>query len=79
MTTTHISEERNHIVTGAKEARAYYAREFLDARRKQPTPYMEQLRFQLGTGTADPDQRVLSDQDLEEAVEEGKQRDQANA
>jgi hypothetical protein len=70
------------IVTGAKdaeEARAYYAREFLDARRKQPTPYMEQLRFQPGTGTADPDQRVLSDQDLEEAVEEGKQRDQANA
>jgi hypothetical protein len=70
------------IVTGAKdaeEARAYYAREFLDARRKQPTPYMEQLRFQPGTGTADPDQRVLSDQDLEEAVEEGKRRDQANA
>jgi hypothetical protein len=30
------------IVTGAKgvaDARAYYAKEFLDARRKQPTPY----------------------------------------
>ena len=46
------------IVTGAKdveEARAYYAKEFLDARRRQPTPYMEELRFQPGTDTADPD------------------------
>jgi hypothetical protein len=62
------------IVTGAKgveDARAYYAKEFLDARRKQPTPYMKQLRFRPGTGTADPDQRVLSDQDLEQAVKEG--------
>ena len=70
------------IVTGAKgvdEARAYYAKEFLDARRKQPTPYMEQLRFQPGTDTTDPDQRVLSDQDLEQAIEDGKQKDQANA
>jgi hypothetical protein len=62
------------IVTGAKgvdEARAYYAMEFLDARRKQPTPYMEKLRFQPGSGTPDPDQRVLSDQDLEQAMKEG--------
>jgi len=62
------------LVTGAKDveaARAYYAEEFLNARRKQPTPYMERLRFQPGTGTADPDQRVLSDQDLEQAVKEG--------
>jgi hypothetical protein len=69
------------IVTGAKgveDARAYYAEEFLNARRQQSTPYMEQLRFKPGSGTADPDQRVLSDQDLEQAVEEGKQQDQAN-
>jgi hypothetical protein len=62
------------IVTGAKdvqEARAYYATEFLNARRKQPTPYMEKLRFQPGTDTTDPDQRVLSDQDLEQAMKEG--------
>ena len=70
------------LVTGAKgveEARAYYAEEFLNARRKQPTPYMEKLRFQPGTGTADPDQRVLSDEDLEQAVAEGEKQDQANA
>jgi hypothetical protein len=62
------------IVTGAKsvdEARAYYAEEFLNARRKAPTPYMEGLRFEIGIGTADPDQRVLSDQDLERAMREG--------
>jgi hypothetical protein len=70
------------IVTGAKDvqsARAHYAQEFLNARRKQPTPYMEKLRFQPGTGTADPDQRVLSDEDLEQAVKEGEQQDQASA
>lgn len=61
------------IVTGAKgveDARACYAEEFLNARRKQPTPYMERLGFQPGSGTPDPDQRVLSDQDLEQAVKE---------
>lgn len=64
------------IVTGAKtveQAREYYAKEFADYRRKQPTPYMEQLRFQPGHDTADADERLLSDQDLEQAVEEGKQ------
>jgi hypothetical protein len=40
---------------------------------------MEQLRFQPGTGTADPDQRALSDQDLEQAVQEGEQQDKVNA
>jgi hypothetical protein len=63
------------LVTGAKdvdEARSYYAKEFLDARRNRPTPYMEKLHFQPeGNRTADPDQRVLSDDDLEQAKSEG--------
>lgn len=63
------------IVTGAKgveEARAYYAKEFLDARRQKPTPYMEKLHFHPGnTKTPDPDRRVLSDEDLERAQQEG--------
>jgi hypothetical protein len=63
------------IVTGAKnveEARSYYAKEFLDARRDKPTPYMEKLHFQLGSDkTADVDQRILSDEDLDQAVREG--------
>jgi hypothetical protein len=59
------------LLVGILAHGAYYAEEFLNARRKQPTPYMERLRFQPGTGTADPDQRVLSDQDLEQAVKEG--------
>ncbi|HJU97910.1 MAG TPA: hypothetical protein VJ644_08045 [Jiangellaceae bacterium] len=62
------------IVTGQKtvdEARDHYAKEFLDYRRKRPTPYMDELRVPPATGTADPDHRVLTDRDLEEAVEEG--------
>lgn len=66
------------IVTGAKsaeEARRYYAQEFADYRRKKPTPYMERLRFTPGDESArDPDVRILSDKDLERAVEEGKRQ-----
>ena len=68
------------IVSGAKtveEARAYYAKEFLDYRRKQPTPYMEKLRFSAERPTADPDERVLSDDDLRRAKEEGEAGRQA--
>lgn len=65
------------IVTGARtvdEARDSYAREFTDARRKKPTPYMEGLRFSPGDGNAaDPDMRILSDDDLRQAAREGKQ------
>jgi hypothetical protein len=63
------------IVTGAMtvdEAREYYAQEFLDYRRKKPTPYMDALRVPPQTSTADPDERVLTDDELEHAVEEGK-------
>lgn len=66
------------IVTDAKtvqEARDHYAKEFADFRRKEPTPYMEGLRFRPGTDTADPDERVLSDEDLERAVREGEAKD----
>ncbi len=69
------------IATGKKhpsEARDYYAMEFLDYRRGQPTPYMDELRFAPGTGTPDPDERVLSDEELERAVQEGKQAKQGS-
>lgn len=66
------------IVTDRKsvtEAREYYAKEFADYRRKKPTPYMERLRFTPGDGnTVDLDERLLSDGELQQAVEEGKQR-----
>ncbi len=65
------------IVTGTKtpeEARDYYSKEFLDYRRKRPTPYMDALRFTPAqSDTTDPDRRVLSDQDLEQAEHEGEQ------
>ncbi|MFH5821242.1 hypothetical protein [Georgenia sp. AZ-5] len=68
------------IVTGARtaeEARKYYAEEFLGYRRGDPTPYMEKLRVSPGTGTADPDEALLTDADLEQAVEEGRRRQEA--
>lgn len=70
------------IVTGRKsvdDARAYYAKEFLDARRKKPTPYMEKLRFEPNGETTDPDERVLSDEQVDQAVEEGKTTADAGA
>ncbi|HEX5513002.1 MAG TPA: hypothetical protein VFY81_01270 [Gammaproteobacteria bacterium] len=66
------------IVTGNKtadEARAYYAKEFVDYRRGKPTPYIDGLRFQPEAGNAaDPDTRLLSDADLEAASKEGERR-----
>ena len=66
------------IVIGEKtatQAREYYAKEFADFRRKKPTPYMEKLRFTPGDrSAADPDGRLLSDDDLKQAVKEGEER-----
>jgi hypothetical protein len=66
------------IVTGSKgveQARGYYAKEFADYRRKKPTPYMQELRFApTATDAADPDSRVLSDRELEDAKKEGEAR-----
>lgn len=63
------------IVTGAKDAAAardYYKEEFLGFRKKEPTPYMSGLRFSPMTNGADPDRRVISDQELEQAEQAGK-------
>jgi hypothetical protein len=69
------------IVTGAKsvqQARDYYAREFADFRRKKPTPYMEKLRFTpAADDAADPDVRVLSDEELKQAKREGEAHSRA--
>ena len=62
------------IIMGEKtvdEARAYYAKEFLDYRRGLPTPYMDELRFEPRRDTPDPDERVLSDQELADAEAAG--------
>jgi hypothetical protein len=68
------------IVTGAKDveqARAYYAKEFADYRRKQPTPYMDELRIPSTGDGPDRDTRVLSDEELERAKEEGRESSRA--
>jgi hypothetical protein len=54
-----------------EEARDYYAHEFLAYRTKDPTPYMQGLRFQP-SGGPDRDHRVLSDEQLKQAEKEGK-------
>ncbi|HEX6236743.1 MAG TPA: hypothetical protein VFZ68_06095 [Acidimicrobiales bacterium] len=68
----HDVVTRQRDVAGA---RAHYAEEFAGYRRGDPTPYMDGLRFQPGgEPTADPDTRMLSDEDLKRAVEEGEAR-----
>lgn len=65
------------IVEGKKtvqQAREYYAHEFLAYRRKDPTPYMEGLRFEPNGGR-DADEPLLSDEQLEEAMTAGKAKD----
>ena len=62
------------IVIGAKDveqARAYYATEFLAGKGDGPTPYMDKLNFEPMTDAADPDERVLSDAQLEDAKKGG--------
>lgn len=63
------------IVAGKKttqEARNYYAYEFLAYRKKEPTPYMDKLHFEASTSGGDPDTRLLNDEQLSKAVDEGK-------
>jgi hypothetical protein len=72
----------NDIVSGEKdvsEAREYYAKEFADYRRKLPTPYMQELRFEPGSDTPDPDERLLSDEELRRAQEEGDEKERKSA
>jgi hypothetical protein len=74
-------EEANHLAlnlahdivegrTTVQEAREYYAHEFLAYRKKEPTPYMERLRF-TPNGRHDADERLLSDEQLQEAEQAG--------
>ena len=65
------------IVRGTRsveDARAYYAKEFLDVRRKRPTPYMEALRIEpAGSPAPDPDQAVITPEDLAAAEAVGRE------
>lgn len=62
------------IVIGAKDvdqARDYYATEFLAGKGDGPTPYMDRLNFEPMTTPADPDTRLLTDDELEAAKTAG--------
>jgi hypothetical protein len=57
------------MLTGARDgngACGYYAKEFLDARRKQSSPYVQGLRLTDQTDTHDADQRVISEEQLQQ-------------
>ena len=62
------------IVTDVKSvqaARDYYKKEFLGYRQKQPTPYMDGLRFTPPNDGADPDDRTITEAELEKAEQQG--------
>lgn len=63
----NLADEIVHGQKTVEEARNHYATEFLNARRGDPTPYMDRLRFTPQPGGGDSDTRVLSDDDLERA------------
>lgn len=66
------------LVTGdrdVQDARDYYAKEFTDARRKAPTPYMQKLLFTPRSPKPDPDIAIIDDDELREAEEEGAKRE----
>ena len=63
------------IVTGQKspdEARAYLGKEFLDHRRKKPTPYMDRLRVPSQHDTFEPDRPILTEDELRDAMGQGR-------
>jgi hypothetical protein len=67
------------IIAGKRsvdDARKYYAQEFLNYQRKAPTPYMKGLKFEP-KGSADADERILSDAELKRALDEGKRKSSA--
>lgn len=55
------------IVTGertAQEARDYHVKEVLDASRGESTPYRDRLRIPPQSGTKDPGEQILTEQEL---------------
>jgi hypothetical protein len=69
------------IISGKRsvdDARRYYAQEFLNYRKKAPTPYMKGLKFDPRS-SEDPDVRILSDEELRRAVAEGKKKTKGTA
>lgn len=64
------------LIKGNKDinaARDYYAKEFLDYRRKKPTPYMKGLKF-MPSGGPDKGERNISDDELQQAIQEGESK-----
>jgi hypothetical protein len=69
------------IIAGKRsvdDARRYYAQEFLNSRRRAPTPYMTGLKFKPRS-SADADVRMLSSEEVRHAAAEGRKKRRGNA
>jgi hypothetical protein len=67
------------IIAGKRsvdDARRYYAQEFLNSRKKAPSAYMKGLKFDQRP-SEDPDESILSDEDVQQATAEGKKKHSA--
>jgi hypothetical protein len=67
----NLAHDIIHGKRSVEDARRYYGEEFLNYRKKGPTPYMQGLKFETRDEEADPDERTLSDEELERAKQEG--------
>jgi hypothetical protein len=74
----NLADDIVHGRKTVREARDYYAYEFLSYREKKPTPYMNGLRFS-SAGKADPDMPLLSDEQIRAAIEEGQNKAKGHA
>lgn len=63
------------IISGKRtfeEAKEHYKKEFLDFRRKEPTPYMEQLNFEPESDSnGNPGEANITDEEMKQAKSEG--------
>jgi hypothetical protein len=67
------------IIAGKRsvdDARRYYAQEFLNSRKKASSPYMKGLKFDPRP-SEDPDDSILSDEEVQQATAEGKKKHSA--
>jgi hypothetical protein len=69
----NLANEIVEDTRSVEQARNYYAKEFLAARSGDPTPYMSKLQF-TPAGEPYPDQRILSDEQLQEAKKTGSKK-----
>ena len=70
------------IISGKRsvdDARRYFAHEFLEYLKGTSTPYTNGLRFEQDSSSGDPDDSILSEDELRRATSEGKKSGKSSA